>query len=400
METRLNTVQSQLREIMKKLIKTETDYEVALEQLEKLMLANPDEGTADADELELLAHLIEVYESKTVDIPPPSPIEAIKFRMEQQGLKQKDLVEFIGSKARVSEILSGKRELTMAMARTLSKELEISANTLLGVDHVPEEIEPNNYPLAEMRKMGWLGDITSRELKDKAEECLRKFFKGRQNVLIVGFNRTGFKVDAKLDEYALQAWRCHVLAQSEKLKLPTYNKKNISKDFIKSLAMLTQFDSGMELVIKALRDKGVAVITDVKHLPKTYLDGAAMMNKNGNPVIGLTCRHNRLDNFWYTLFHELGHVIKDLKKPHDAFFDDSEARDLSTIEKAADDFALNTLIPKNVWDKEIQYLEKAGEIRAAAKQLSIHPSIIAGRLRKQHANYRLHRTLIGSGEVR
>ncbi len=69
-------------------------------------------------------------------------------------------------------------------------------------------------------------------------------------------------MDAKLDEYALQAWRCHVLAQSEKLNLPTYNKKNISKDFIKSLAMLTQFDSGMELVIKALRDKGVAVITE------------------------------------------------------------------------------------------------------------------------------------------
>ena len=124
------------------------------------------------------------------------------------------------------------------------------------------------------------------------------------------------------------------------------------------------------------------------------------MNKNGNPVIALTCRHNRLDNFWHTLFHELGHVMNDLKKPSDAYFDDTEARDLSAVEKAADDFALNTLIPSKVWKSEIRHLEKAGEIRAAAKQLSIHPSIIAGRLRKEHGNYRLHRTLIGSGEVR
>lgn len=132
---------------MNKLIKTETDNEEALAKLEKLMLENPDEGTAEADELELLAYLIETYESKVVNIPPPSPVEAIKFRMDQQGFKQKDLVPFIGSKARVSEILSGKRVLTMAMARTLSRELDISARTLLGVDHIPKEIEIHRTPI-------------------------------------------------------------------------------------------------------------------------------------------------------------------------------------------------------------------------------------------------------------
>jgi HTH-type transcriptional regulator/antitoxin HigA len=92
--------------------------------------------------------------------------------------------------------------------------------------------------------------------------------------------------------------------------------------------------------------------------------------------------------------------VNDLKSPNDVFFDDSEAKDLSKIEKQADDFALNTLIPPQTWKNEIRHLEKAGEIRDAAKRLSIHPSIIAGRLRREHGNYRLHRTLLGSGEVR
>ncbi|MEZ7956669.1 MAG: helix-turn-helix domain-containing protein [Rubritalea sp.] len=385
---------------MKKLIKTKTDYELALERLEELMLANPDEGTADADELELLAHLIEIYESKTVDIPPPSPIEAIKFRMEQQGLKQKDLVDLIGNKARVSEILSGKRKLTIDMVKTLSKELDISTNTLLGLDQTTEDIDPSQFPIAEMRKKDWFGDITLPKLKASIDQHLKHFFRSYNPQAIEGFNRTGFKVDANLDEYALQAWRCQVLNKSDELEIPIYRKKDLSPEFIKSLAILTQFDSGIDLVIKALRDKGVAVITEVEHLSKTYLDGAAMMNKRGNPVIGLTCRHNRLDNFWHTLFHELAHVVNDLKSPNDVFFDDSEAKDLSKIEKQADDFALNTLIPPQTWKNEIRHLEKAGEIRDAAKRLSIHPSIIAGRLRREHGNYRLHRTLLGSGEVR
>jgi HTH-type transcriptional regulator/antitoxin HigA len=125
-----------------------------------------------------------------------------------------------------------------------------------------------------------------------------------------------------------------------------------------------------------------------------------MLNKHGNPVIGLTYRHNRLDNFWYTLFHELGHVVKHLSPERDAFFDDSESGDTSKFEREADEFALETLIPKKVWQSEVRHIETAGEIRAAAKKLSICPSIIAGRLRKENNNYRIHRALIGPGSLR
>jgi len=386
---------------MKKLIKTEEDYNEAMERLRKLMIANPDEGTPDADELALLAHLIEVYENEVINIPPPSPIEAIKFRMDQQGLKQKDLVSMIGNKARVSEILSGKRELTMTMARTISRELNISAKTLLGVDHFPKQINTNKYPLKPMHSFGYFGNTPWTEVKNAAEDHLRNFFKGFLGKSNSAYNRTGFKVGANLDEAALEVWRCHLIKESEKIDAPVFNAYDLSEEFINGLVILTQFESGRELIKKALLDKGVIVLEHHEHFPKTYLDGAAMMNSKNNAVIGLTFRHNRLDNYWFTLFHELGHVKLHLaKNPDEVYFDDTESADVAKVEREADTFALNKLIPDKKWNSEIKHLTKAGEIRAAAKQLGICPSIIAGRLRKHNNNYSLHRTLIGSGALR
>jgi HTH-type transcriptional regulator/antitoxin HigA len=117
---------------MNKLIKTSQEHDAALVRLEELMLKNPVPDSEDSNELELLALLIKSYEDKNVVIDPPTPLEAILFRMEQSGLKQKDLVPFIGSKSRVSEVLAGKRPLTLAMARELHKGLGIPADILLG----------------------------------------------------------------------------------------------------------------------------------------------------------------------------------------------------------------------------------------------------------------------------
>lgn len=116
---------------MNKLIKTSKEHEAALDRLGELMLKNPLPDSDDANELELLALLIKSYEVKNIAIDPPTPLEAIQFRMEQSGLKQKDLVPFIGTKSRVSEVLSGKRPLTLAMARELHKGLGIPAEVLL-----------------------------------------------------------------------------------------------------------------------------------------------------------------------------------------------------------------------------------------------------------------------------
>lgn len=116
-------------------IKTEIDYEKALERLELIFDATPD--SKEGDEAEILSLLIENFENKHFPIDSPDPIEAIKIRMEEMNLKQKDLVGVIGGKSRVSEILNKKKRLTVDMIRELERVLNISASVLV-----------NNYKLA------------------------------------------------------------------------------------------------------------------------------------------------------------------------------------------------------------------------------------------------------------
>ena len=112
-----------------KIIKNEQDYEAALSRIDELMAADPD--TPEGDELELVATLVELYEKKAHPIELPDPIEAIKFRMDQMGLKQKDLIPFIGSRSKVSEVLSRQRSLSISMIRKLHEGLGIPADVLL-----------------------------------------------------------------------------------------------------------------------------------------------------------------------------------------------------------------------------------------------------------------------------
>jgi len=115
-------------------LKSETDYDNALKRLEKIFDASP--NTKEGDEAEILSLLIENYENQYYPIEAPDPIEAIKIRMEELNMKQKDLVGVIGGKSRVSEVLNKKKRLTVEMIRNLEKVLHLSASILV-----------NNYQL-------------------------------------------------------------------------------------------------------------------------------------------------------------------------------------------------------------------------------------------------------------
>jgi HTH-type transcriptional regulator/antitoxin HigA len=110
-------------------IKNKVDYQNALERLEKVFDA--EKGSKLGDELEILSILIDQYENENFPIDLPDPIEAIKFRMEQMGLKQKDLAEIVGFKSRVSEIMNKKRKLTLDMIRKLNTQLHIPTEVLV-----------------------------------------------------------------------------------------------------------------------------------------------------------------------------------------------------------------------------------------------------------------------------
>jgi HTH-type transcriptional regulator/antitoxin HigA len=110
-------------------IRSEADYDEALAEVERLWGAKL--GTPEGDRLDILATLIEAYEDKHYPMDPPDPIEAIKCRMEQQGLTRKDLEPMIGTRTRVAEVLNGKRNLSISMIRNLHAKLGISAEVLI-----------------------------------------------------------------------------------------------------------------------------------------------------------------------------------------------------------------------------------------------------------------------------
>ncbi len=114
-------------------IKNVADYQAALEEIELLFDAAPD--TPEGDRLEVLATLVEVYEERHYSIPAPDPIEAILYHMESRGLTRRDLEPYIGTRARVSEVLNRKRPLTMEMIRNLHKGLGIPAEVLIQSYH-------------------------------------------------------------------------------------------------------------------------------------------------------------------------------------------------------------------------------------------------------------------------
>lgn len=111
-------------------IRTEKDYTLALKRIDALMDAEP--NTKEFDELDILATLVEAYEEKHYKIDAPDPISAIKFRMEQDGLRQKDLVSALGDETRVSKVLKGERSLTVEMIQKLHYQFKIPFESLLG----------------------------------------------------------------------------------------------------------------------------------------------------------------------------------------------------------------------------------------------------------------------------
>ena len=116
-----------------KILKTEKDYDKALNRIDELMELNQKLGTPESDELEILALLVEKYEELNWNIETPDPIEAIKYRMEEMNLKQKDLIPYIGNKSKVSELLNRKISLSLTMVRNLSQALHIPVETLVKI---------------------------------------------------------------------------------------------------------------------------------------------------------------------------------------------------------------------------------------------------------------------------
>jgi HTH-type transcriptional regulator / antitoxin HigA len=391
-----------------KLIKTKADYEAALARIEEIFDAKP--GTAAGDELDLLVTLVELYEEKAFPIGLPTPVEAIKFRMAQQGLKAKDLIPYIGSASKVSEVLSGQRELSKTMIRNLANGLGIPAEVLLQEvgAKLPSDAalqQGRHFPIAEMVKRGWFAGFQGSvsEAKSQLEDLLNRFVGNLgPNALIPALNRQHVRNGGKQDEHALAAWRIRVATLALRETLPAYQPGTVAADFLRELARLSYLDSGPLLAKEFLNKNGIHLICE-PHLPKTHLDGAALRLPDGSPAVALTLRFDRLDNFWFTLFHELAHVALHLYETEvDAFFDDlTDDGKKDKCEKEADELASEVLIPGSDWKTaRLRKNSPTVSVITFAEKQRISPAIPAGRVRYESKDYKVFKSLIGAGKLR
>ncbi len=401
-----------------KIIKAETDYRSYMSEVERLAFADPSPESPDGVRLELLSLLLEEYEKTRFRFEAPSPIEAIQFRMHEQGLRQADLVPYFGSRSRASEVLAGKRPLTVQMIRQISTGLGISADVLVADPHrssiglvddaIDKEVDWDRLPSKEMERNGYFNEVpkkNSHTLSELAREFVISILPPNGGFPILA--RQGLRGDAvnPKSRYGLLAWKARVLDLARRRKdsqrLPAYQPEAIDGAFLAQVVQLSWHQSGVRLACEVIEGKGIPVVIE-PHLAGTQLDGAAFLDQDGIPVIGLTLRFDRIDHFWFTLFHELAHVMKHLSNPGDAFLDRLEDSDTTeALEIEANRIARDALIPRAAWRRsEIVLSPSRDRIIRFAKDQKIHPAIVAGRVRRETGNFRVFSDLLGAHEVR
>jgi HTH-type transcriptional regulator/antitoxin HigA len=390
-----------------KLIKKESEYEAALARIDQIMSSKP--GTPEGDELDLLVHLVEIYEDRHYPIPKPDPLAAIRFRMEQQGLRPSDLIPYLGGKSKVSEVLSGKRPLSLTMIRRLHDGLGIPAEVLLDGQRKPVETETpdvdwSDFPFAEVFKRGWFaGSVSSwRDLKKRADEILDPFLypPGMPALETVQLRRTGPARSTK-EQKALWAWEARVWQLAQRQGLPPARPAVIDERLIGEIARLSPLENGPVVAREMLAKSGIRLVHE-PHMPRTRVDGAAVRCHDGSAIVGMTLRYDRLDYFWFTLCHELAHLMLHLKNDGcKVIVEDLEAEDRSRTEIEADKTAMEAMVPKKQWlaFRKRKHIGK-GEIQDFAATQRLHPAIIAGRLRRETGNYSLFSDMLGNGQVR
>lgn len=392
---------------MIKVIKKESEYIDALNQIEALISLDPKEGSIEAQKLELLALLVKDYESTRYFLADVSdPVDAIIFRMEQENLKPRDLMKYIGSRSKVSEVLSRKRPLSLNMIRALKEGLGIPLKSLVK-NSDPEigsnELKWDHFPIKEMTERKWIHADAS-HLDEDLETLVKNFLfplRGPNEIFALHRKTEHIRSARKLDDYALFAWTARIITLADNLEvLETYHKESVNEDFFHALIKLSTKDRAPVAVQNFLKDNGIALVFEPQ-LPRTYLDGAVLIHKE-MPIIGMTIRYDRLDNFWFTLIHELAHLHLHLNNDQTSFFDDLDLDEpTDNYETEADYFASEILIPEEEWtNSPASVLRSPEAAQHLASKLKIHPAIVVGRMRYKFKNYKMLNNIVGHNEVR
>lgn len=339
--------------------------------------------------------------------------EFIFEELESRNWTQEDLAEILAiSPKTVSQLITGKAYITLDMARRLARAfgqspqywLNLDANYRLRLEDKASATEKGiatramiycYMPIREMVKHGWLPGA-GKKLQDLVAAV--KEFWGQDKLdfrfmdaATLPHCRTSEAHAKEFNPYFAYTWYHIARKQAEPMQFPVpWNRAKV-EELAQRMPEFTTLADGVRLFIQELNVAGVGFLR-IRHLSKTYLDGAAFM-LGGRPFVVYTMRYDRLDNFWFTMAHELGHVLLHLRKGDDYFLDSFDRALKDAKEEKANQFAEKCLASEQIrqWGKSKNGRISEFDVRMIAQRLGLEPSIAVGCL--QHSKLLSSRNL-------
>lgn len=345
---------------------------------------------------------------KPARVPPPGRI--LSRELEARGWTQKELATIIGRPEQaISEIVNAKKQITPETARELAAAFGTSAALWVNLEasyrlHQAQKREVDRNisrrarlrelaPIADLQKCGWIKNTD--DLDELEREVCTFFNINSPNETPAILARLRHSAHRRPETNLLSAWAVHLEHRIRReAPLPRFRKKEVLAALPELLECAATVE-GVKEVPGWLRSNGVHFVLE-KHLPKTYVDGAALFADH-RPAIALTLRYDRVDNFWFTLLHELAHLLLD----HQGVFLDrlggsSDDAENDGIEREANAQAKAWLFPEGVFETFLQggCFSKSCIANFAERQRR-HPGIVVGRLQREGSvPYRTHRDLL------
>jgi HTH-type transcriptional regulator/antitoxin HigA len=242
-----------------------------------------------------------------------------------------------------------------------------------------------------MEQRNYFGKKTLK--KYNKSELISSFFEMFGNLqLAVLYRKTSFRSSPRTDNNALIAWGLRISQKAEQIKTPVkYKKGTVNLKFMQDVLRFSTQDNGPLLARDYLKKHGIKLVIE-PHLPKTHLDGATFIADKNNPVIGLTIRHDRPDNFWFTLMHELAHVALHYENEIEYFYDEKiqekDGIQIDDQEKAADELAEESILPRSKWETSAaKRTPNQFSTLDLANELGVQAAVIAGMIRFKHKKF-------------
>jgi HTH-type transcriptional regulator / antitoxin HigA len=331
---------------------------------------------------------------------PVPPGEILKEELEERGWTQADLADITGKPVQaVNEIIAGKKAITPETALLFSDafgtspEFWLNLESAYRLDLVRQKKDGKSEvvrkarlyalaPIKELMRRGWIKRVKPiDELEEEVLTFLGLSDPGQRPAVAALFRKSPASL---ADSPALTSWVRKVEMDALKISCPPHDRSKL-KRALPAIRALSAQAAGPRIVLQTLCELGVRVVL-VPHLPQTRVDGAAFWLDNNSPVIALSLRLDRVDNFWFTLMHEIGHILEG-PSPGKGYIDSNiDEEPVIKEEKRANAFARDQLIPENVLRSFIADTEpffSQSKVLTFARKLEVHPAIVVGRLQHE-----------------